>query len=98
MFLKIALGIWFGNRKQTVVKTCLGLDSLGGADPMDGALYLAAGGRAAGFAVQIGRAMELYYFAGRVFFDAIALDNVGVFQTDLPSGAKTEIFGRRALH
>src|ERR1700677_1038951 len=65
---------------------------------MDGSLDFAGGGRAAGFAFQIGGAAQFDHMAGGILDDFVALDDVGVFEADFAAGTQAEIFGGRSLH
>src|SRR5947209_17286261 len=57
---EIAVGIRFRHGEEAIVKADLGVDRLRSTDPVNRAFHLATGGRAACFALQISRAMQLY--------------------------------------
>src|SRR5439155_6154598 len=98
MLFEIARGIGFGNGKESVVQAHLCVDSMCRADPMNRAFNLAARGRTAGLAVEIGGATQFHDFAGGIFQDLLAFDDIRVFETHFAAWPKTEIFRRWILH
>src|SRR5207247_9486268 len=92
MLFEIARGIGFGNGKESVVQAHLCVDSMCGADPMNRAFNLAARGRTAGLALEIGGAMQFHDFAGGLLQDLLAFDDIRVAETHVAAWLKTEIF------
>ena len=98
MLLEITVRIRLGHGEEAVVETHLGVERVRGADPVNGALDLAPGGRAAGLAVQVGGATEFGDVAVGVLHHFLALDDVGVFEAHFAAGFEAEEFGRRHFH
>ena len=61
--LKSPVCVRLGDGKKPIVKSHFGVDRVRRADPMDRAFDLAIRGRAAGFALEIGRATQLGHIA-----------------------------------
>ncbi len=58
MLLEIPGGVRLGDGEEAVVKADFRVDGVRGADPVNGSFDFAPGGRAAGFALQIGGAAQ----------------------------------------
>src|SRR5436190_4132227 len=98
VLFEVAIRIGFRNGKEPVIKAHFGVRGVSSADPVNGALNLAAGGSAAGLAVQVSRAAQFYHIAVRVFNGFIALDDVGILEPNFAPWPQTEIFWGRDFH
>ena len=90
-------GVHVGLGEQLVVQAHLGVDAVGSADPMDGALDLAAVGGVAVAGLQVGGAVDGSDAAVRVLVHTGALDDVGTHQADFPAEGQALELGRRHL-
>src|SRR5437879_943239 len=91
-FFEILGCIWFGDSKKTIVETHFSVNRVSSAHPMDRAFDLAVRCRSASFAAQVSGAMQLDDVARRILHHLIALDDVGVFQTNFSAGPQTVVF------
>src|SRR5207248_9021318 len=66
--------------------------------PMNRSFHLAIGSRTARFALEIDAAAQFRHLTRFIFYNLVALDNVGVFESHFSSGFHRKGFGVRGSH
>ena len=90
-------GVHVGFGEELVVQTDFSLDTVGGTDPVDGTLDLAAVDGVAVAGLEVGGAVDGCDAAVGVLLDALALDDISTHQTDFAADGQTLELGRRHL-